>query len=341
MGYHIELTENPSEYRDEIIRFWKEYLPDTPPSRYEWLTTGSPAGKAKWFLALDSQSKSLLGFITVLPRHFIVKGRQVQFGIMGDFVVEKQYRGFGPGMQLPRRVLDKAGELGFSLIYTIPYYKTLRHIERAGFKHRVTLRWFIKPLVFHRYMRNAVAARMANISALLFDNACCSLLVNAIVLRNKCFVDTTEMGAVFDRFWVRLKNRDQGILGSRDSRYLTWRYGQNPLMKFRVLTLSRKASEEIQGYVIYTINGSKLDIYDIQYTDKKTRKLLILKLIWIARRRNCEAAYLLTSAGNKALSGLRVFGLICREEEHPLCYASLEPEMNLDNWRFLQGDRNV
>jgi hypothetical protein len=340
MGYEIEATKNPAEYKDQILRLWQEGLPDTPPKRYEWLTTGNPAGRAWWFLALDRQSKALLGFITVLPRHFMVDGEQMLVGIMGDFVVEKRYRGFGPGLKLPRHVLSKAGELGFSLIYTIPYYGTSKHIERAGlFRQKVQLGWLIKPLEFNRYVRNSVAARLLNSVMLLFDVAYLSLFLNPIALRRTCFEDTTVFSPTFDTFCAKLQNR--GIIGSRDSRYLTWRYLKNPLHKFHVLSLRRSASEDLLGYVIYRINGGKLDIYDIQYLHGLSRKLLIIKLIWLARREHCESLYLLTSAVDNPLSTLKAFGFIHREEKHHLCYAALDMKTNLDTWQFLQGDRNV
>jgi hypothetical protein len=342
MGHEIEVTENPAEYRDQIIRLWQECLPDTPPKRYEWLTTGNPAGRAWWFLALDRPSKTLLGYITVLPRHFVVDGKQRIFGIMGDFVVDRRYRGFGPGLKLPRYVLSKVGELGVSLIYTIPYYGTSKHMERTGlFRHKVQLGWLIKPLLFNRHVRNPIAACILNSAMLLFDGAWFSMILNPIALRRTRFEDTAVFSSAFDSFWARLQNRKQGILGSRDTQYLTWRYTKNPLKKFRVLSLMRSASEELLAYVIYTIDGGQLDIYDIQYLLEISKQLLIIKLIWVARKEHCKSLYLLTSAGDKTLSTLKAFGFIPRKEEHPLYYAALDAELNMDTWQFLQGDRNV
>jgi GNAT superfamily N-acetyltransferase len=320
---------------------WQEYLPDTMPERYEWLNIGSPAGKAWWFLALDDQSKILLGFITLLPRQIIWKGEKLLSGIMGDFVVDKPHRGFGLGLQLPRHALDKALELGFSLIYVIPYYGSIKHFERAGLRHKIRLRWLIKPLDFRRYVRNPIAARTLNIAALLFDRVSQSLFLNPFVLRGSYFEEVESIGHDFDNFWAKLKNGRDDILGSRDSRYLTWRYLQNPLMKFQVLTFRQRASEDLLGYVIFTINGGKLDVYDIQYLQKKVKYLLVQKLIRIAKRERCEAVYILLSAGDNALSTLKVFGFIPSEGKNPLCYAAMDPELNLDTWRFFQGDRNV
>lgn len=342
MGYHIELTEDPTNYKDQIIRMWQEYLPETPPERYEWMNnTGNPAGKVWWFLAMDDMSKNLYGFITLMPRLFIWKGKNILGGIMGDFVVDKRHRGFGPGLQLPRSVLKKAGELGFRLIYTIPYYGTIKHVERAGFNQKVHLLWFIKPLYFHQYLRNPVAKNISNCAVFLFDKISQSLLLNPIVIRDIDFVEEKSIGHNFDIFFDELKHRRNNILGSRDFRYLTWRYLQNPLLKFQVLTLRKRASRDLLGYVIFTINKCKLDVYDFQYLQGKVKHLLVQKLAWIARRERCEGVYILTSAKNASLSTLRLFGFISIKEEHSLCYAALDPELNLDTWEFLQGDRNV
>ncbi len=341
MPHHIELTENPTDYRGHILRMWQEYLPDTPPQRYEWLTEGNPAGKTKWFLAIDDKTDDLIGFITLMPRLFTYKGEDMLFGIMGDFVVEKRHRGFGPGIQLPKYVLDRAKELGFKLVYTLPYYDSLKPIERAGFKLKVQLGWYIKPLLFNNYLRSTVAVRSLNLCALVFDWMCSALVLNSVVLRNNYFTVVDMIDNSFDKFWVELKRQECGVLGSRDSRYLAWRYMQNPLMKFGVLALRRKVTKELSGYVVFTSGDGKLNIYDIQYTKKTVKFLLVQKLVQFARKEGCKAMYLLSSVGTRDSTVLKVFGFIPREEEHSLYYAALDSEMDLDAWRFLQGDRNV
>lgn len=341
MAYHIELTENPADYREQIVRMWRDYLPDTPPERYEWLIAGNPAGKTKWFLALDDQTNDLIGFITLLPRRFNYKGKDVLFGIMGDFVVEKQKRGFGPGIRLPKHVLDHAKGLGFSLIYTIPYYGSVKHIERAGFKLKVQLGWLIKPLLFDEYLKNPLLVRFLNTGIRVFDRICNAIFLNPVTLRSSYFKITGNIDNSFEEFWSRKKCRARSILGNRNKDYLTWRYLQNPLVKFQVLVLRDKASEELLGYVIYTIGGGRISIYDIQYLYNKTKILLIQQLIQIARKEGYEAIYLMSSAGDKDLAFLKAFGFVARDEKHSLYCAILEPGLNLDGWRFLQGDRNV
>jgi predicted acetyltransferase len=342
MSYQIKYTEDPAQYKDQIKRIWQEFLPDTPPERYEWLSSSTcSAGCAKWFLALDEDSDALLGFITLLPRQFIWKGQEVLFGIMGDFVVDKRYRGFGPAMYLPRHVLKKAEELGFSLIYTIPYYGTIKHIERVGFRGKVHLGWLIKPLNFNKYIRNRFASFFMNFTVSCFDRLIQSIFLNPVFLGDSYFEEVKNIGDEFDTFWEELKNNSNGVLGRRDSRYLTWRFFQNPLNKFRILTLRQKGSKKISGYVVFTMNNGKMDMYDIQYLQDKTRQLLIKQLIRIARTEKCEAIYILSVAGDRQFSTMKMFGFIPSEEEHALCYTSFIPGLTLESWKFLQNDRNV
>ncbi len=341
MAYHIELTENPADYREHILRMWQEYLPDTPPRRYEWLTEGNPAGKAKWFLAIDEETGDLIGFITLLPRRFIYKGKDMLFGIMGDYVVEKMRRGFGPGMQLPKHVLERAKDLGFSLVYTIPYYNSLKPVVRAGFKLKIQLGWLIKPLLFNSYLDNPAAIKLLNLCASVFDRLCSALFLNPIVLRGCYFEADAAIDSGFDELWAKLKTAEKGVIGSRDPRYLAWRYMENPLMEFRMLAFRQKRPEALLGYIIYTTSGGKLNIYDIQYHQRRYRILLIQKLVQIAREEGCEAVYLLSSAGNKDLTALRAFGFVPRKEDHALYYAALGSGADLDTWSFFQGDRNV
>lgn len=341
MAYYIELTENPDTYRAHILRMWQEYLPDTPPQRYEWLTKGNPAGRTKWFLALDQQTGELLGFITLMPRNFFYDGEEMLFGIMGDFVVEKRHRGFGPGIQLPKYVLGRAKELGFKLVYTLPYYDSLKPIERAGFKLKIKLGWLIKPLMFNNYLSNSAAARLLNLCTRVFDMMCSALVLNSVVMGNDYFTVAEVIDDSFDEFWAELKRRERGVLGSRDSRYLEWRYMQNPLVKFKTLALRCKVTKELSGYVVFTKGDNKLNIYDIQCKRNRVKYLLLQKLVQIAREEGCEGIYLLSSVGARDSTTLKVFGFIPHEEEHSLYYAALGSEMNLEAWWFFQGDRNV
>jgi len=177
-----------------------EYIPETLTTRYDWLIMGNPAGKTRWFLALDNQTKNLIGFITIMSRQFIWKLEKVLFGIMGDFVVEKRHQGFGPGIQLPRQVPDKAKDLGFSLVYTITHNGTLKIVERAGFRNKVQLGWIVKPLVFDRYVRNPVAAWILNIAVLLFDKVYHVVFLNPVMLRYNHFEVTDVIDTAFDTF---------------------------------------------------------------------------------------------------------------------------------------------
>ncbi len=340
MGFHIEQSENPHEYKDQILRMWLEYLPGTPVERYNWLTLGNPAGRTRWFLALDDRSQELLGFITLMPRLFVLKGREVLFGIMGDFVVDKRHRGFGPGMQFPKYVLNNASELGFSLIYTIPYSSTIKNIERAGFNGKVHLRWLIRPLNLHRYVKSALAGYLLNFMAMVFDGVTHVLLLNPLTLRIFEFEEMETFGKEFDLFWERLKTCGYGVLAKRDASFLAWRYMDNPSMKFRVLVCRQRDSGNLLGYVIFSINDCKVDIYDVQFLQAKIKYLLIQRLIQIAKQRGCKALYILSSSRDDSLSGLRAFGFIASAEKHQLCYVALEPGLNLDSWRFFQCDRN-
>jgi len=339
MSYHIEQTDNPEYYRDQIIRMWLECIPDALPFRYEWLTEGNPAGRTIWFLALEDRSQELLGFITLMPRRFVWNGRELLFGIMGDLVVKKQHRGFGPGMQLPGHVLRNASKLGFSLVYTIPYLGTIKHIERTGFDGSVHLRWLIRPLNLHSYVKSALAGHLLNFTATVFDGVTRALFLNPLALRIFAFEETETFGNEFDLFWERMKATGRGVLAKRDASFLAWRY-MNPSMKFSVLVCRRRPSGDLMGYVIFSVNGCKVDIYDVQFLQAKIKYLLIQRLIQVAKKRECKALYILSSSRDDSLSGLRAFGFIASEEKHQLCYVALEPGLNLDSWRFLLCDRN-
>jgi hypothetical protein len=341
MNYEILVTDNPIDYKEGIIRLWTDYLPDTPNNRYEWLINGNPAGRAWWFLAIECESKELLGIVTIMPRHFLLRGEKILIGIMGDFVVDPKCRGLGPGLILPKFVVKKAEELGFRLIYTIPYYGTAKHMERKGlFGNRVRLEWLVKPLDFRKYLKKPFEAGIFNTSMRILD-AILHLSLSQWLLLSRCkFEEAVNFSDDFDTFWAKLKSIKKGPTGFRDHAYLTWRYQRNPLISFKILYLRNTMSNALIGYVIYTIGGGQLDIYDIQYLHWKSKHFLIHKLTLIARIEHCKGIYLLTSLPNR-LSYMKWQGFVSRDEKHCLYYVAFDKRLNFDALQFFQGDRNV
>ena len=73
--YNIIKTTDPSDFREQIINFWKDYLPDTTAYRFNWLLKGNPAGRTIWILAFLDQTDSLVGTVSLMPKEIMQKGK--------------------------------------------------------------------------------------------------------------------------------------------------------------------------------------------------------------------------------------------------------------------------
>ena len=127
-------------------------------------------------------------------------------------------------------------------------------------------------------MKSALAGHLLNFTATVFDGVTRALFLNPLALRIFAFEETETFGNEFDLFWERLKTCGYGVLAKRDASFLAWRYMDNPSMKFRVLVCRQRDSGNLLGYVIFSINDCKVDIYDVQFLQAKIKYLHIPRL---------------------------------------------------------------
>ena len=158
------ITGGPSRYKEEIARFWREYLPGTPPERFDWMRT-NPAGPAIWFFAIEEKTSTLAGTISLMPKDMLVDGSPVRACIMGDYMIGGRYRVFGPALDLQKAVTKDFSNLGFRFIYTVPNQASIKIIERMGFVEMMRLRTLIKPVKALPYLKKYVNPTLARFAA--------------------------------------------------------------------------------------------------------------------------------------------------------------------------------
>lgn len=339
--FTIVRTDDPSRYRDGILSFWKKYLPETPPERFDWLRCGNPAGPAVWFLAFDQSTGELAGTTSLVPRQLSTGGAAVRAGIMGDFMVAERYRAFGPYLRLLRETTGSRSDMGLDCIYTIPNPASRMACLRVGMEKVKDLYCFAKPLAVQFYLEKAmpglVAAALSPIVSVSLRLASRELLVSPRGVHE----EPLKFDTPFDDLWRDLRERADGLIGDRSAQYLTWRYVQNPLYRFRLLTFRERGASRLMGFAVFTrFEKDKLEVYDISGLDESVSERLIAALVAIARRERCQALYFRASLASRALRTFKRFRFLKTNDALELYYIG-KTGISLDSWDFFSGDRNI
>lgn len=335
------LQKDPAEYRDTIISLWRQYLPGTPEHRFDWLCRGNPAGVALWFFAFARGSREPAGLISLMPRQMYFGGKPKRVGVLGDYIVTKKYRVFGPGLLLPKTVLEEYPSLGFDGLYTVPNAESRKIMERAGMTESITLRHLIKPVALQSYLKGRPAGGLlAAVAAPPGDLALRFLSRDTYGRPQGIVREERSVDESFDALWTEVKSRHPGLIGDRSAAYLRWKFLQNPLVGCRVVTIRAEADEALRGYLFFEIVGDRLVVVDFLAAERPLILSLIRATARIARAEGCKAIYLRIGAHDPVISLLsRCLFLDARDDLR--VFVHTPGGRFFDEWHFVDGDRNL
>jgi len=152
MARFTVVQDTDGTYEDAVRSLWQRYLPGTPGARYPWMAAGNPAGRSDWLVALAGESGEVAGVLSIMPRFFWRGGKRLRAGILGDFMVEKKHRLYGPTLLLPGKAGEWQAALGYDVLYTVPNREAVRVIVRAGLQDTIRVRHYARPLSSRYYV---------------------------------------------------------------------------------------------------------------------------------------------------------------------------------------------
>lgn len=334
-------TIDPLPYKEQIVGFWKEYLNGTPPTRMEWLCTGNPAGKTVWILSILKSKNELTGMISLLPKEIYHNGRKYCGAIMGDLMVHRNYRVFGPTLNLMKEAVKNISTNNFDFIYTIPNSDSTKIIQRAGLKNTTDITIFIRPIIAEYFIEKFIPKNISKIVSLIIEFGLFIFAKQTYLLPKGIIVENAEIDESFDRLWEKKKNLSKfAAVSVSSSEHLKWRYLRNPLNGFKVLTYKERENLELSGYLIYSLRNNKIKIYDIFSLEEKFRIQMMKAIIKIARKEKCHAIYYARSIEINKQNPLSRYGFIATQNNMKL-YWSANHGLSLAKWDFVEGDRNI
>ncbi|MDP1815255.1 MAG: GNAT family protein [Leadbetterella sp.] len=332
--------ENPAQFKMEILNFWQEYLTGTAPERLDWMEN-NPAGSAIWLFAIEEKTGKLVGTISLFPKDLFLDGKRIKAAILGDFMLDKKFRVFGPALSLLKAAIVFKEEGKFDFLYTIPNLKSKKIVEKAGFKSVGKLYYLISPLqcdfVIKKYVGSVMAKIMGKSLLLVMKLFSRSTFANS----SGVFEENNWHDEAFVQFCQQIKkNRVDMMTGDYSLSYLDWRYRQNPESYFHVITYRKHTGSDIQGFFVFSLTKSRLELHDIVAGSARIILTMLKKINYIAKNEKCRGIYILIYQNNPLLSVLRRCCFFDTKDQIEI-YTYPEEIKEVGHWCCTSADKNI
>lgn len=254
-------------------------------------------------------------------------------------MVAKEYRVFGPALQVMRSVIAGYHELGFDFIYTVPNADSVKVCQRAGFAETGTIHRFAKVLnPGYELQKKKVPPLMEAIAAPAVNLG--FRFVSKETYRDTGLVSGPENGFGGHDFPVPRIENSPFFIAHRDVSYLRWRYLDNPLYPFSVVTYKGKRSGTLDGYVVSVAIGKTAHIFDVIFDDSDILEALLVQFSKDMRMKGYASMSVRLLEGGPFLRVFEKVGFRPRGDSVPLLSAG-DRNLLQNKWFFTDGDRNV
>jgi hypothetical protein len=318
--------------------------------RYDWLYIRNPFGKARIWLAKDVDTGRIAGACAALPRDFWICGRHVRCHVYSDFSMAMEYRSLGPTVKLNRASLNPAlsGEVVFS--YDFPSLSMAAAHRWLKVQPFTTLCRYVRPLSPGRILARAFGhVKMPGD----IDNFLKPLWAFGLPRpadKRFTFELNPATPEIFDESFSGLDlsmSCRWNVRGVRDRAYLAWRYGENPIRPFVVLSMRLNGDLAGFGICAVTQNG-RWRMYDLFTSPARAHmEALLREMIRQAFLHHAEAIEMNLPEGSPWESALKKHHFFCRPGRTEV-FVFVNPERpetgvikNARNWFLTEGDRDT
>jgi len=335
------IQEDAAHFRQQILRFWDEYLPGTPPGRLDWMEN-NPAGPAIWLFAVEEKSGDLAGMISLFPKELRFDGKKIKAAVLGDIMVHKRYRGYGAALNLIKAATAYRDHWEFEFIYTIPNMKSKYVVKRAKFVSAGRLYSMMRPqrcdFLLGKYVGNFWAKILEKPLLLTLDFFSRATYVSS----SGIFEEADWHDNALNVFLSKISNKHNGLLiGEHSNTYLDWRYRQNPHSNFKIFSFRENTGEEIIGLCIFAVHSQRLELYDIAALDNKIILAMIKKLTKICKEGKCRGVYSSIYVNNPLLNLVKTCCFFDAKDLAEIYIYPYEVIKEIEHWAFTSADRNI
>jgi len=280
--------------------------------RFDWAYMKNPSGRAWCWLAIEEREGQAVGIASLFPKMMWVAGTAVLCGQVADFAVQSKFRSLGPAMALQRATLRHVDDGTIGLCYDCPpHERGMAPLRRLGLNVTCQIGRFTRLLRandwFARNLR--VGPAIAQILALGPN----------VILRprgHRKLEPDLEVMSFADRFGDEFTRLDEALVDTnvirarRAAEDLNWRYRDDPLHRYE--TLVARSRRELQGYLVYEIQGDRALIFYLLAVSEGVALTLVQASVATMHAARVAAVTCLVPEGGKQSELARAAGFAFR-----------------------------
>jgi len=337
MKHEIEKINNNYDV-DTILNIWQESFPKLDEKRIKWSYDNNVTAKPFLFcLKTNDLKKNAIGLLTLFPRNFYLKGKQIPCGISGDFAIKKKYRSLGPAILLQKYLL--ANKTPYDIILGFPNKPAEKIQMRVGFKPIGKINLYIKPIKSSYVLKKIKKSYLAKPFSPVID-----LFLKLRDFKHKhnqeiqIIQDPDKINTKFDKLLDSGKT-NYSLIGERSYKYLHWRYFENPYKKYSLFAIEDKKTKKLLGYIIYMVHKDIAMIDDFLFNGlSKTFNDLFYNFTSFCQKNGYAAIYLHMFYNTKIDSFLKNNGFIKKITDQNILINNHDFISSYDNLFITKGD---
>ena len=332
------LRRNRSRYEDN----------GTFRARFDWAFDHNPHGEARAWLAIDQATDKVIGYTSALSRKVFVNGKVLTGWNCADFSIDKKYRTLGAAIKLRRAAKDCVDSDEIPFFYSHPN-NLMKVIHQKVGHHKIGRMVRYAALIridktIESYSGNKTLARifspLVNPVVNLVTKKQTSSFYDFSNREERIFGD--EYGRLFEKAKMSL-----GVVGCRDSEYLTWRFLKNPL--YRMQSFRMHAGNELKGYILFFIENGVAQIGDLMIDGTmEEMRLLLGALMNYLRKTKVYSISLRIHDSNPFIMQAKSLGFRFRDDATSSVMAYIKENspyasslLKSENWFMTVGDRDI
>jgi len=334
----------------EILALWKRNALPLPEERFSWMYENNPAGPAMCHLAVERETDSVIGAAGLFPRWVLINGKPKRAGVVGDFVIDKYHRGFGPALALDKATTSQSERENFEILYGFPNELSRPVLLRGGWKILGSTARLTKPLRSFSHAKKHIDIPILTGPASKCIDLIMKLSSKEMYRRRSedyLFQNLNTFDRRFDELWAKASGQFP-IIGVRDSSYLTWRFQHHPEKCYLISILMRKQSDEILGYIIYYKDGERSQIEDLFFLEEgEILDCLIFEFLACQRKERIDFITFNYLGAPRMAKKFMEYGFFLRGDDYPvLVYAPsnsafLSDVLEVGKCHLACGDRDI
>jgi len=314
------------------------------PEYYNWIYFKNPVGNAIVFCA--KHNGKIISTFAMAPKSFYFFGKEIVIAKTMDMFTHDDYQGLGLMSKLSKLVFDKSKEQMTQMWYVTPSVNSYP-IFKNKWKYKETVKLYyclnlLDPIPLLRaHLNKAIIKKLLWLPSVCFKNI--NNIINIKNPKNLIYLDS--FGDDVDALWSNMKDHLK-ISIIRDSKYLKWRYIDNP-DSYKIIGID--SSDGLLGIIVLkeTIRkGLKIgEIMDLLYVkcDRSIARTLLKASLFYFKHSGCAAAQTWTIKDSGLEKDYKACGFIFPRKEVKFLFSpeTAYPEFySPHSWYLTQGDGN-